>query len=249
MVRHYLLRRMDLRMRPVPYSRKLTRQKSIMPLADGPQVQDVRARRPGFPKSRGVEGAQRYVPNCFLLASLKVLDMKKPSLSLGCGIVLSALALPVFAGKKIATPAFFDAAICKPPYSSRHANDLYDAAEKLGKPDRSSGAAVYRLPAPIKKDGFVAQDIFFADTTIGVLVEGNVAEKLAKRYNLTPEKMNVINMSGYARRLPNSQQNMKELGLISIVALNSSAFKDKTLLACQFVSNEDRKNMELLSVN
>jgi hypothetical protein len=175
--------------------------------------------------------------------------MKNTTLSLGCGIILSTLALPVFADKNIATSAFFDAAICKPPYSSRHANDLYDVAEKLGKPDRSSGAAVYHLPTPIKKDGFVAQDVFFADTTIGVLVEGNVADKLAKHYNLAPESMNVINMSGFARRLADKHQNMKELGLISIVALKSNAFKDKTLLACQFVSNEDRKNMEVLSNN
>ena len=87
----------------------------------------------------------------------------------------------------------------------------------------------------------------FASSTIGVLVEGNVAEKLAKHYNLAPEKNNIINMSGFARQLPNAQQDMKELGLISLVALNSSIFKNKTLLACQFVSNEDRRNMELLN--
>lgn len=124
---------------------------------------------------------------------------------------------------------------------------MYKAAEKLGKPDQSSGAAVYHLPAPIKKDGFVAQDVFFAGSTVGVLVEGNLAEKLAKHYKLKPQKINIINMSGFARQLPDAQQDMKELGLISLVALTSSAFKDKTLLACQFISNEDQKSMELLN--
>ena len=108
---------------------------------------------------------------------------------------------------------------------------------------------MYHLPAPIKKDGFVAQDVLFAGSTIGVLVEGNVAEKLANHYKLVPQDINIINMSGFARQLPDAQQEMKELGLISLVALKSSAFKDKTLLACQFVSNEDRKNMELLNEN
>ena len=175
--------------------------------------------------------------------------MKKISLSLVSGLLLSTLAFPVLADKKTPASAFFDAAICKPPYSSRHALSMYRAAEKLGKPDQSSGAAVYHLPAPIKKDGFVAQDVLFTGSTIGVLVEGNVAEKLAKYYNLAPQEINIINMSGFARQLPDAQQEMKELGLISLVALKSNAFKDKTLLACQFVSNEDRKNMELLNEN
>ena len=162
-------------------------------------------------------------------------------------ILLCTLTSPAFAGKNVPASAFFDAAICKPPYSSRHATNLYDAAEKYGKADRSSGASIFHLPSPITKDGLVAQDVFFAGDTVGVLVEGNVAAKLAKKYKLAPEKINIINMSGFARQLPEPQQGMKELGLISLVALKSSAFKDKTLLACQFVSNEDRKNMGLLN--
>jgi len=173
--------------------------------------------------------------------------MKKTSLSLVSGILLSTLAFPALAAKNIPASAFFDAAICKPPYSTGHAMDLYEAAEKLGKPDQSSGAAVYHLPAPIQKDGFVAQDLLFSGSTVGVLVKGNVAEQLAKHYKLKPQKNNIINMSGFARQLPNAQQEMKELGLISLVALTSPAFKDKTLLACQFVSNEDQKNMQLLN--
>ena len=173
--------------------------------------------------------------------------MKNLSLPLISSLMLFALALPASAARNIPASAFFDAAICKPAYSFRHANDIYDAAEKLGKPDTSSGAAVYHLPAPIKKDGFIAVSVVFASSTIGVLIEGNVAEKLAKHYNLAPQKENIINMSGFARQLPDAQQGMKELGKISLVALKSSAFKHKTLLACQFVSNEDQKNMDLLS--
>ncbi|WP_175016945.1 hypothetical protein [Massilia sp. YMA4] len=173
--------------------------------------------------------------------------MKNVALSLGFGVLLSAIAFSAIAAKKMPTSKFFDAAICKPPYSSRHAEDIYTAMERLGKPDTSSGAAVFHLPAPITKDGFTARNVVFASSTIGVLVEGNVAEKLAKHYRLAPQKYNIINMSGFARQLPEAQQHLKELGLISLVALESSAFKNKTLLACQFVSNEDQRNMDMLN--
>ena len=63
------------------------------------------------------------------------------------------------------------------------------------------------------------------------------------------KKNNIINMSGFSRKLPDAQQDMKESGLISLVALKTSAFKDKPLLGCQFISNEDRKNIELLDAN
>lgn len=96
--------------------------------------------------------------------------MKKISLPFISGLLLSTVALPVLADKTMPASAFFDTAICKPPYSSRHASDIYKAAEKLGKPDQSSGAAVYHLAAPIKKDGFTAQDVVFIDQTIGVLI-------------------------------------------------------------------------------
>jgi len=175
--------------------------------------------------------------------------MKNISLCLITGVILSTLAPPVVADKTMPASSFFDAAVCQPPYSSKHASDIYDAAEKIGKPNRSSGAAIYHLPKPLKRDGFVAHDVFFASSTIGVLIEGNVAEKLAKHYYLAPEKLNIINMFGFARQLPDAEQNLKELGLISIVALKSNAFKDKTLLACQFVSNQDRKNMNYINKN
>lgn len=175
--------------------------------------------------------------------------MKNIFLCLITGVILSTLAPPVVADKTMPTSSFFDAAICQPPYSSKHASEIYDAAEKLGKPIRLSGAAIYHLPTPLKRDGFVAHDVVFASSTIGVLIEGNVAEKLAKHYDLAPEKLNIINMSGFARQLPDDEQNLIELGLISIVALKSNVFKDKTLLACQFVSNQDRENMKYMNKN
>lgn len=163
------------------------------------------------------------------------------------GLLLSTSSITALAEKNKPSLDYFDAAICKPPYSFSHASNLYDMAEKLGKPDLTSGAAVYHLSTPIKKDGLVAQDVLFSGSTVGVLVEGDIAEKLAKQYNLAPQEFNIINMSGFARQLPSAQQQLRELGLISIVALSSSAFKNKTLLACQFVSNEDRKNMKMLN--
>ncbi len=173
--------------------------------------------------------------------------MKKSTKSLAFGVLLLTLSAPCWADKNMSTSAFFDAATCNPPYSTAYAMDIYNLAEKMGKANMSSMSAVYHLPSPIKRDGFVAQDVFFSGSTVGVLVEGNVVDKLAKQYNLTPEKLNIINMTGFSRQLPDAQQGLKELGLISLVALTSSAFKDKTLLACQFVSNEDRKNMQFLN--
>lgn len=175
--------------------------------------------------------------------------MKKGFLLLIPGLLLSTLAFPALANKNMPASAFFDAALCKTPYSTRHVLNLYEAAEKLSKVDKSSGAAVFHLSAPIKKNGLVAQDVVFASSTVGVLVEGNVAEKLAKQYNLAPEEINITGMTGYTRQLPDAQQGLKELGLIYLVALVSGEFKDKTLLGCQFVSNEDRKNMELLNAD
>lgn len=175
--------------------------------------------------------------------------MKRNCLRLVVSLLLSVAAFPTLANKIVPTSAFFDAAFCKPSYSTRHFMKLYEAAEKLSKADKSSGAAVFHLSSPIKRDGFFAHDVVFFGSTIGVLVQGNVAEKLAKQYNLTPEEINITGMTGYTRQLPDDQQNLKEIGLIYIVALISDEFKGKTLLGCQFVSNEDRKNMELLNTD
>jgi len=161
--------------------------------------------------------------------------------------LLAAATAPALADDTPAPAAFFDAALCQPPYSIDHATALYEAAEKFAKPDQSSlGAAIYHLPAPITRDGFTARDVVFANMTIGVLVDGNVAAQLAERYKLTPEKSDVFGTSskGFARLLPDDQQGMKEMGLISVVARESEALKGKTLLACEFVDEADRQVLE-----
>jgi len=155
--------------------------------------------------------------------------------------------LPATARAAEAAPDFFGAALCQPPYSMDSATALYEAAERLAKPDTSGlGAAVYHLPKPIERDGFVAQDVVFAGTAVGVLLQGEVAAQAAKRYGLAPETSRLFGAStlGFARPLADDQQTMKEMGLISIVARQGPAMDGKTLLACEFVSDEDRKALE-----
>ncbi|MFW2851265.1 hypothetical protein ACM61V_05005 [Sphingomonas sp. TX0543] len=167
-----------------------------------------------------------------------------------------ALALLAFAAAgpapaaEPATPApdFFAAAICQPPYSYDAATRLYKEAQKLGKPDTARfGAAVYRLPAPAGRDGFETQEVFFAGSALGVLIDGQVAAKLAETYNLVPEKIRLLGASslGFSRVLPDADQPMKDMGLVSIVARQGPGLKGKTMLACEFVSNEDRERLEM----
>jgi hypothetical protein len=147
-----------------------------------------------------------------------------------------------------AAPDFFGAAICQPPYSFDNAQALYEAAEKITKPDTSGfGAAVYRLSAPITRDGFTTQQVLFAGSAIGVLIDGEVAEKLAETYHLTPEKTRLFGASslGFARQLPDADQKMKDWGLISIVARQGPGLKGKTMLACELVTEEDRRRLEM----
>lgn len=146
-----------------------------------------------------------------------------------------------------AAPDFFAAALCQPPYTTANATELYEAAEKLAEPDTSTlGAAIYRLPQPIERDGFTTQEVVFAGMSVGVLLDGPVASELARRYGLSPEESHLLGAStlGFARVLPDNQQALKDLGLISIVAREGPAMEGKTLLACEFVSDEDRKALE-----
>ncbi|WP_292868297.1 hypothetical protein [Mesorhizobium sp.] len=139
------------------------------------------------------------------------------------------------------TSAFFDAALCKPPYSVASATEIYDAAEKLAKPDMSSlGAAIYKIPQQIGRDGFETDEVFFANSAVGVLIKGERADDLAKAYGLKPETSDLMGTSskGYALELPADQQPPEGLagpGKVSIVAREGSALEGKTLLACEFV--------------
>ena len=146
-----------------------------------------------------------------------------------------------------AADPFYDAAICKPPYSMDSATALYEAAEKLAKPDTSLlSAHIYKLPQELGQDGFKSNEVVFAGTTIGVLVQGQQAEALAKRYQLQRERSNLVGAStkGYARELPTDQQPQPDQGKVSIIARESASLPGKTLLACEFVWEADRKALE-----
>ncbi|NWK95359.1 hypothetical protein DM806_06705 [Sphingobium lactosutens] len=146
-------------------------------------------------------------------------------------------------------PDFFGAALCQPPYSTGSATALYEAAETIAKADTSTlGAAIYPLPKPIERDGFVAKAVLFAGMSVGVLLEGEVAAEAAKRYGLSAEKSHLLGASslGFARQLDDAEQGMQEMGLISIVARQGPAMAGRTLLACEFVSHEDRQALESL---
>lgn len=159
-------------------------------------------------------------------------------------VTAGAVALVNFAGNAASAAeasAFFDAALCKPPYSVASATEIYDAAEKLAKPDMSSlGAAIYKIPQQIGRDGFESDEVFFANSAVGVLIKGERADDLAKAYGLKPETSDLMGAAskGYALELPADQQPPEGLagpGKLSIVAREGSALEGKTLLACEFV--------------
>jgi hypothetical protein len=149
------------------------------------------------------------------------------------------------AANAVADP-FYDAAICKPPYTMDSATALYEAAEKLAKPDTSLMGGVYKLPKEFGQDGFKTNEVVFASTTVGVLIQGQQADALAQRYQLERERSNLLGTStkGYARELPPAEQPRPEEGIVSIVARESESLPGKTLLACEFVSNADRAGLE-----
>ena len=149
------------------------------------------------------------------------------------------------AASAVADP-FYDAAICKPPYTMDSAMALYEAAEKLAKPDTSLMGGVYKLPREFGQDGFKTNEVVFAGMAVGVLVQGQQAEALAKRYQLQRERSGLMGAStkGYARELPAAEQPQPEAGTVSIVARESASLPGKTLLACEFVSTADRAALE-----
>ncbi len=161
-------------------------------------------------------------------------------------VVMSVAITALHAGRASAAeidPAFYDAALCNPPYSMTSATEIYDAAEKLSKADTSSlGAAIYKLPNQIGRDGFESDEVFFANGAVGVLIKGQRADALAAKYDLKPETSDLMGTSskGYARQLPQDQQPPEGLagpGKVSIVAREGAALGDKTLLACEFAAD------------
>ncbi|KJK18674.1 hypothetical protein UB46_33800 [Burkholderiaceae bacterium 16] len=163
--------------------------------------------------------------------------------AIGCGAALLHGAAAAADGAR----PFFDAALCKPPYTTKTATALYEAAEKLAKPDLSRlGAAIYRLPQPIVQDGFASDEVVFAGTSVGVLVQGRQAEALAARYQLKQETSTLLGTAtkGFTRALPAAQQPLPGLGTVSIVARESAALPGKTLLICELVSHQDAQALK-----
>ena len=129
--------------------------------------------------------------------------------------------LALFAGAAAdPAPAWFDAALCKPAYDFDEANRLYEAAEKIAKPDLSKlGVAIYKIPQPIGQDGFESDEVLFAGSAVGILVKGRKADDLAARYGLQRETSSLFGAStkGYARRLADADQPMPDMGKVSVV--------------------------------
>jgi hypothetical protein len=174
------------------------------------------------------------------------------ALALTVATSINAVAADAEAGSKPAGPAKFDpsrfyqAALCDPPYTFNAADDLYRIAEKtLKSAPLGLSANVYKTTEDIGQDGFKTNEVLFAASTYGVLIQGQVAEQLAAFYDLKPEKTSsLIAVKSYSRVLPRDQQRLRTMGVISVVARESNAIPGKTLLACEFVSNEDKKKLE-----
>jgi hypothetical protein len=107
---------------------------------------------------------------------------------------------------------------------------------------RSSGSGPFELG----QDGFKTNEVVFAGTSVGVLIQGQQAEALALRYQLQRERSSLLGAStkGYARALPPGEQPRPDAGTVSIIARESAALPGKTLLACEFVSKEDQAALE-----
>ncbi|SCB50066.1 hypothetical protein GA0061102_10834 [Rhizobium miluonense] len=94
--------------------------------------------------------------------------------------------------------AFFDAALCKPPYTTKSATKMYSEAEKPANADTSLlTAAVYKLPKDLGREGFETSELAFAGASFGVPIEGLRADDLAKTYHL--EKDGLGNQSPWNR--------------------------------------------------
>jgi hypothetical protein len=168
----------------------------------------------------------------------------KAFLSLGVVISLS------FGSNALAfdKAAFFDAALCKPAYTTTSATKMYDEAEKLAKADMSLlTAAVYKLPADFGRQGFKTSELIFAGSSFGVLIEGLRADDLAKTYHLKSDELGTLlgtATKSYARALPKAGQPAAETGVVSVIARESATFPGKTLLACEFATHEDLEAMK-----
>ncbi|ROP58379.1 hypothetical protein EDF81_3544 [Enterobacter sp. BIGb0383] len=144
---------------------------------------------------------------------------------------------------------FFDAALCKPAYTTKNASALYDEAEKMSKYQMVGMMAVYPMTEAVEKDGFSAKSFVLAGTTYGVLIEGQKADELAKTYNLTPEAPNpmIVATKSYIRVLPDAEQPSPEMGRVAITAREAQGLPGQTLLSCEFTSLSDLETMKAMA--
>ena len=163
-------------------------------------------------------------------------------------IAATALFTSVVASAADNSP-FFDAALCKPAYTTKAASALYDEAEKVTKYQLVGMMAVYPLPDAVEKDGFSAKAFVLAGTTYGVLVEGLKAEELAKAYQLTKEAPNpmIVATKSYVRVLADADQPSPETGRVAITAREAQGIPGKTLLSCEFTSLADLEAMKAMA--
>lgn len=156
-------------------------------------------------------------------------------LSLGVAFLLGSSAFA------ISKATFFDAAFCKPAYSAASATRIYNEVEKLAKPDMSFRTeAVYKLSADFGRQGFKTNEVIFAGTSVGVLIDGERADDLVWAYHLTQDGHgNLLGTAtkSYGRPLQATAQPTPDMGIVSIIAHEPSALPGKILLACEFVSH------------
>jgi len=144
---------------------------------------------------------------------------------------------------------FFDAALCKPAYTTKNASVLYNEAEKVSKYQLVGMMAVYPLTEAVVKDGFSTKEVVLAGTTYGVLIEGQKADELAKTYHLTPEPKNpmIVATKSYIRVLADADQPSPEMGRVAITAREANGIPGKTLLSCEFTSLADLQAMKAMN--
>lgn len=165
-------------------------------------------------------------------------------------VIIAATALFASATVTAAdTSSFFDAALCQPAYTTRAASALYDEAEKVAKYQLQGIMAVYPLPEAVAKDGFSATDFVLQGTTYGVLIEGEKAEELAKKYNLEKQAPNpmIVATKSYIRVLDDADQPSPEMGQVAITAREAQSIPGKTLLSCEFTSLADLETMKAMA--
>jgi hypothetical protein len=153
----------------------------------------------------------------------------------------ACLAIATFQSSSVmaADPDFYGAALCDPPYSMDSAMAVYEAPEKLAKPDTSSlGAAIYKLPHQIGRDGFESDEVMVSGSAVGVLIAGQRADELAAKYELKRETSDLFGTStnGYSRELTKDQPSgLAGAVRIFIIAREGAGLPGKTLLACESV--------------